>query len=1233
MKLFRRGQDDEQNKSNRIGFFILLLPLLLGVIFCASQLGLIWSVNDRLTRDVNTENEADYQEWEREVVIPIDPRLNDVLAGEPTRTPGPRTPQNTPVAVAADNSPTISSDSPEIQTEQAELIEINETNTEQAATEIAAAALTATAALSTDTRTPTGTLTRTQTITRTVTGTVSTTPTVTGTTSRTATVTGTISITPTITGTVSPTVTDTRTSTSFPSLTSTTIPPTATNTNVPPLPTATNTNVPPPPPTNTNVPPPPPTATNTNVPPPPPTATNTNVPPPPTATNTNIPPSPTPTNTPVPPTATFTLTPTEPGGGPIFTSTPVSPTATFTPTNTPNTTADLAITIGADRTDPAEGTPVTFTIQVTNNGPADTTGVQVSVLFPPEFTFVVAIPGQGTYSSGTGVWNIGALMNGSSVTLQVTTTVNNGTIGSSLSVSTLISASAVPDSNITNNSASVGINPVAVSGTLDLIVSHSGPTLIDVNQELSYSISVRNIGPSVATNVSVIHGFSPTIVYQSVSGAGSFDTGTGIWTVGTLMPGATASMTFSIRPDISYSGQQITSTATLSGVDQADTNGSNNTASILIQVATATPVPPTPTPTNVQGRQGLLMDLTVNDSSPPENSLITYTLTLSNVDTANYTGVQVLDILPSGVSFVSASPGVGTYDSSTGIWNVASVTSGSSVSMTITARVDLGTAGSTITNNASVISSAPSPVGTNGDDSVSIVPVAVGITSDIAVQLEVVNQQPVYFLGELVTYRMTLTNNGPDTASSIRATLNFPAFTSDTHWGAGSYNTGNGVWDVSLLLPGASVTHNHRFIVPGGLEGTTQGATFSLTALNQSDPVSGNNNSSVNVVIAGTDLGITKTANNTSPNEGQTVVFTITVTNHGPQNASSVAVTDNLPIGLTYNSHTTSAGTYDTGTGVWSVGPLSSGANATLTITTQVNAGTVGGVITNTASITSFPIPDTNTVNNSASASLAIQVPDVDLALSKSVNNATPLEGTAVAFTITVTNTGTASSAGIVVNDALPAGLSYASHTVSQGTYDSGSGNWNVGTIGAGAQATLTLSANIGAGTGGTTITNTANITATSVNDPNPANNSASVNVNPVTPTADLEFITFSVSNPNPNEGNDVTITIEITNNGPQPATNVVLGAASGNGGLVLNSFTATHGSYGPGTDTWTIPNLNSGITATLQLFSTVGPGTTGTSITHTREITGSDVVDPDSTPGNGAPAEDDINTFTINVN
>ncbi len=876
---------------------------------------------------------------------------------------------------------------------------------------------------------------------------------------------------------------------------------------------------------------------------------------------------------------------------------------------------------------------MTFTVQVTNNGPADTTGVQVSVLLPPELTFVVAIPGQGTYSSGTGVWNIGALTSGSSVTLQVTTTVNNGTAGSSLTVSALISASILPDSNITNNSASIGINPVTVSGTLDLIVSHSGPALIDVNQELSYSISVRNIGPSIATNVSVIHGFSPTIVYQSVSGAGSFDTGTGIWTVGTLVPGAIASMTFSIQPDISYSGQQITSTATLSGVDQADTNGSNNTATIVIQVATATPVPPTPTPTTLPGRQGLLMDLTVNNSSPPENSLIVYTLQLTNVDTSNYSGVEVLDVLPTGVSFVSAAPGIGTYDNGTGIWNVGQVSANSSVSMTITARVDLGTAGTTITNNASVTSSSPPPVGTNGDDSVSIVPVVVGITSDIAVQLEVVNQQPAYFLGEQVTYRMTLTNNGPDTASSIRATLSFPAFTSDTHWGDGIYNTTNGVWDVSLLLPGASVTHNHRFIVPGGLEGTTQGATFSLTALNQSDPVSGNNNSSVNVVIAGTDLGITKTANDTSPNEGQTVVFTITVRNNGPQNASSVAVTDNLPIGLTYNSHTTSAGTYDNGTGVWSVGPLSSGANATLTINAQVNAGTMGGVITNTASITSFPIPDTNTVNNSASASLAIQVPDVDLAISKSVNNATPLEGTTVAFTITVTNTGTASSAGIVVNDVLSGGLSYASHTVSQGTYDSGSGNWNVGTIGAGAQATLTLSANVGAGTGGTTITNTANITATSVNDPNPANNSASINVNPVTPTADLEFITFSVSNPNPNEGNDVTITIEITNNGPQPATNVVLGAAAGDAGLLLNSFTATHGSYAPGSDTWTIPNLNSGVTATLQLFSTVGPGTTGTSITHTREITGSDVVDPDSTPGNGAPAEDDINTFTINVN
>jgi hypothetical protein len=56
-----------------------------------------------------------------------------------------------------------------------------------------------------------------------------------------------------------------------------------------------------------------------------------------------------------------------------------------------------------------------------------------------------------------------------------------------------------------------------------------------------------------------------------------------------------------------------------------------------------------------------------------------------------------------------------------------------------------------------------------------------------------------------------------------------------------------------------------------------------------------------------------------------------------------------LPAGLTFVSSTPSQGTYSATTGVWTVGTINSGANATLAITATVNSL---GALANTAQVT-----------------------------------------------------------------------------------------------------------------------------------------------------------------------------------------------------------------------------------------------------------------------------------------
>ena len=97
---------------------------------------------------------------------------------------------------------------------------------------------------------------------------------------------------------------------------------------------------------------------------------------------------------------------------------------------------------------------------------------------------------------------------------------------------------------------------------------------------------------------------------------------------------------------------------------------------------------------------------TVSNAAPASGTNISYTLTASSAAASNLTatGVTVLDILPLGVSFVSAS-GSGSYNAGTGIWTVGTLAPGASASITITVTVT-ATSGAVVTNGAEISASS-----------------------------------------------------------------------------------------------------------------------------------------------------------------------------------------------------------------------------------------------------------------------------------------------------------------------------------------------------------------------------------------------------------------------------------------------------------------------------------------------------------------------------------------------
>jgi uncharacterized repeat protein (TIGR01451 family) len=171
----------------------------------------------------------------------------------------------------------------------------------------------------------------------------------------------------------------------------------------------------------------------------------------------------------------------------------------------------------------------------------------------------------------------------------------------------------------------------------------------------------------------------------------------------------------------------------------------------------------------------------------------------------------------------------------------------------------------------------------------------------------------------------------------------------------------------------------------------------------------------------GSDLQVSKTADNLVIQPGVSgsdeTTFTITVKNNGPDPAAATTVTDQLPALLNFVSAAPGQGAYDSVTGVWDVGTLTSGQQVTLDIQTQADAGLPPGCVVNTAtSSVAAPGVDPTSGNNSASRSIA--APDcADLEIAGStVDDAVLNSDIIVMHTIQVRNNGPGPATGVQLN-------------------------------------------------------------------------------------------------------------------------------------------------------------------------------------------------------------------------
>lgn len=656
---------------------------------------------------------------------------------------------------------------------------------------------------------------------------------------------------------------------------------------------------------------------------------------------------------------------------------PVVPNQAFNYTLTARNTGPLAVPNGQ-------------TITITDQVPA---GVRLDSLVSATGWTCDALPftGPGNWacSRSTG---LNANTNAPAVTVSAVLT-GTGTATNNACVA--LGAGVRVDSNGANNCVGVGVTSTATEADLRVVSKTAAPDPVVAGQNLTYVITVDNVGPAAATNVVVSDtlgslvntgGFQSAVASQGSCTPNAVTNGTSqnlSCNLGTLNSGAQATVTVVVRPSIAVSGPR-TNTATVRSTDVGDPNQANNSGSVTSQVTA-------------------IVDVTVAKTATPSTvaagAPITFVATIGNTGPSTAQTVQMVDTLPSNAAFIdvvsvsgggSCAPIAAGTVGGTLTCNWASINSGSQQTVNYRMR-PLGSAtGSTVVNSVAATTATAESNAANNSATTSTPVTAAQL--DILVN-KVDSADPVD-LGQNTTYTITVNNSGPSFGTNVVMTDIFPAPGSSptatfSYQGALTVNAGGACTEPTMgatsgtltcSFPGLSSGQSATITYVMRAETLTVAGATSGTAFNQASVVVEETETTManNVVThdttarrftVATDLALSKTAAAGPLAPGAAIDYTLVVTNNGPLASDGAQVVDVLPPGVNFVS---GAGCVNAaGTVRCAVGALAVRASRTFTISTTLASPYSGArPLVNTATLDAPG--DTNPGNNTASATTAV---------------------------------------------------------------------------------------------------------------------------------------------------------------------------------------------------------------------------------------------------------------------
>jgi len=351
--------------------------------------------------------------------------------------------------------------------------------------------------------------------------------------------------------------------------------------------------------------------------------------------------------------------------------------------------ADVRITKTATPSGPLRpGDPLTYTLTYSNTGPATAHHVVITDALAAALVNPVVTSTGAPLTLRPGsrfVWDVADLPPGDGGVITIAATVSTTFSGDLVNLAS-IGSSAV-ETDTTNN---IGGPTVTTVQSPDLVIGKSAPAQLPAGSAITYTLTYANVGDALAAGVVItdllpVEVLSPTITFSGAAIVPRPDSRF-VWDVADLPPGDGGVITITGVLSPTFVGVLSNTAAIVTALVEA--NLTNNIAGPVI---TGVDIP----------------DLAIGKSAPaqlPAGSVITYTLTYTNVGLAPATQIVITDLLPVEVlspTLTFSGAAIVPRPDSRFVWDVADLPPGDGGVITITGVLPRALGG-TVVNTATI---------------------------------------------------------------------------------------------------------------------------------------------------------------------------------------------------------------------------------------------------------------------------------------------------------------------------------------------------------------------------------------------------------------------------------------------------------------------------------------------------------------------------------------------------